>query len=158
MIWHFYAFFHLWLDSGDIIRFLVGRKQLNRAKSLLWFCLEHLLFVLGWLILPNFPTRTTTKRHDGIRPQHIVSHWEFSFKCQLHERYGHTLSTGIEKRIPRDESWMLCKRQSKESPGFLITLRRFLVIFSTTTLISFTKPRFWRWFWGAEKVWTSIGS
>ena len=109
MIWHFYAFFHLWLDSGDIIRFLVGRKQLNRAKSLLWFCLEHLLFVLGWLILPNFPTRTTTKRHDGIRPQHIVSHCGFSFLCQRHESsfWVHTVKLWVLTPLVGFFRWLM---------------------------------------------------
>ena len=37
---------------------------------------------------------------------------------------------------------MLCKGQSKESAVFPIILRRFLVIFSTTTIISFTKLNF----------------
>ena len=43
------------------------------------------------------------------------------------------------KEYTRAESWMLCKRQIKESPGFPITLPGFLVIFLTTAFVSFTK-------------------
>ena len=80
----------------------------------------------------------------------------FSFYWQLNTTFKiQSFSLGDYTRA---ESWMLCKRPSKESPSFPTTLRQFLVIFSTTTLISFTKMRFWRSFWGAEQVWTSIGS
>ena len=56
------------------------------------------------------------------------------------------------ERNTRGENWMLCKGQSKESAVFLIILRRFLVIFLTTTFIYFTKLNFRRSFWGAEQV------
>jgi hypothetical protein len=61
-------------------------------------------------------------------------------------------------RNTRGENWMLCKWQSKESAVFSIILRRFLVIFSTTTFISFTKLKIRRSFWGAEQVSIIIGS
>ena len=48
--------------------------------------------------------------------------------------------------------WMLFFDKSKESAGFLIILRQFLVIFSTPTFISFTKLKIRRSFWGAEQV------
>ena len=53
---------------------------------------------------------------------------------------------------------MLWKGQSKESTVFLIILRQFLVIFSTTTSISFTKLKIRRSFWVAKQVLIIIGS
>ena len=66
-------------------------------------------------------------------------------------RFVH-ISNSHRGRNTRGENWMLWKGQSKESAVFPIILRQFLVIFSTTTFISFTKLKFRQSSWGAEQV------
>ena len=70
----------------------------------------------------------------------------------------HFFPVQAQGRNTRDENCMLCKGQSKESAVFPIILRQFQVIFSTTTLIFFTKLKFRPSFWGAEQVCILIGS
>ena len=58
----------------------------------------------------------------------------------------------IEEGILEAKTKCYEKDKVKSLPFFSIVLRRFLVIFSTTTSISFTKLKIRRSFWGAEQV------
>ena len=93
--------------------------------------------------------------NSAILPQSLA---QFCFLiCTEKARYLMYVSITFSRgRNTRGENWMLCKGQSKESTVFLIILRWFLVIFSTTTFIPFPKPfpklNFRRSFWGAEQI------
>ena len=79
-------------------------------------------------------------RTYGIQWKKCVRHYAWYYFIQNH---------GCNAR---GKNWMLWKGQSKESAIFPIILWQFLVIFSTTTFLPFTKLKIRRSFWGAEQV------
>ena len=100
---------------------------------------------LGWQMSCDEPT---AERQDSVHNSHkqLSADKILSYPSLIYQLIE------AESKKKRAENLMLCFDKSKESAVFAIILRRFLVIFSTPTFISFTKLKIRRSFWGAEQV------